>query len=118
MSGLGDATRYVDTVPGMGDAIGNASPEAVRVCDRQKLTGAGSVSFASIFGMIPGATLVQLARKQAQLLDRKVLSESGCQQAGLHLPWQKYGPRLALALQDKITSVLLSCPRRHIVFPL
>ncbi len=64
VSGGGDVTSYVDT------------------CYLSKLTGADpaeGVSFASIFAMIPGGTLVRLARGQAQLLDRKVLSESVCQ---------------------------------------
>ena len=42
VSGEGDATRCVDIVPGMGDAIGNANPKAMRVCDRPKLPRAGS----------------------------------------------------------------------------
>ena len=79
VSGGGDVTSYVDAAPGMGDEIGNANPKAVRVCDGSKFTGARGVSFASVFGMIPGATLVRLAREQAQLLDRKVLPESVCQ---------------------------------------
>jgi hypothetical protein len=43
VSGRRDVTSYVDTVPGMGDAIGNANPKAVRVANpkavRSKLGG-------------------------------------------------------------------------------
>jgi hypothetical protein len=77
VSGGGDATRYVDTAPGMGDAIGYANLRTMLVCDRPKVPGAERVSFASILGMIPGATLVRLAREQAQLLDRKSCQKSG-----------------------------------------
>ncbi len=41
VSGGGDVTSYVDTVPGMGNVIGNANPKAVLVCDLSKLTRAG-----------------------------------------------------------------------------
>ena len=58
VSGGGDATRYMDTVPGMGGAIGDANLRTMLVCDRPRVPGAERVSFASIFGMIPGATLV------------------------------------------------------------
>ncbi len=34
VSGGGDVTDYVDTMPWMGDAIGNANPKAIRVCGR------------------------------------------------------------------------------------
>ncbi len=61
VSGVGDVTDYVDKIPEIGDAIGNANPKAMRVCDRSKFTRAGGAYFVSIFCMIPGATLIRLA---------------------------------------------------------
>ena len=122
VAGRGDVPSYVDSVPGMRDAIGSANSKAVRFCDRSKLTGAGGVSFASRFGMIPGATLVRLAGDQAQLLeiiDIKVSSESVRQPAagagGISSPLAELRsktPRYVLVSSwpGQGTSVLLSCP--------